>query len=248
MTDTIDRVVLVTGASRGIGKSIALALSNETSMVYVNYQKSASIAQEVVSEIKANGGQAKAIGFDVSDLNSVKESFEQMAKESKGIDVLVNNAGVSIDGLVLRAKEADWQKVIDVNLKGAFYCAQAALKTMLKRPNGRIVFLSSVVGQMGNAGQAIYAASKAGIHGLTKSIAKEVASRNITVNAVAPGFVRTEMTDNLTEDQKQTLLRHIPLQRYAEPEEIASIVKFLVSTKASYVTGQVIAVNGGMYL
>ena len=225
-----------------------MALAEPSALVYVNYRSGEKEALAVVAEIERLGGKAKAIAFDVADTESVQQAFEQIVKESGGIDVLVNNAGIAIDTLVLRAKDEDWQTVMDVNLKGSFVCTRAALRSMLKRPNGRIIFMTSVVGQMGNAGQAMYSASKAGIMGLTKSIAREVASRGITVNAVAPGFVKTDMTDSLNEDQKQALLTQIPLRRYAEPEEIASIVKFLASTSASYITGQVIAANGGMYL
>lgn len=249
MTDSVStRIIVVTGASRGIGKAIALALAEPDAIVYVNYRSGEAEAMQVVAEIERNGGKAKAIAFDVANTESVQQAFEKIVSESGGIDVLVNNAGISIDTLVLRAKDQDWHTVMDVNLKGSFVCARAALRTMLKRPNGRIIFMTSVVGQMGNAGQAMYSASKAGIMGLTKSIAREVASRGVTVNAVAPGFVKTDMTDSLKEDQKQALLTQIPLRRYAEPEEIASIVKFLASKSASYITGQVIAANGGMYL
>lgn len=248
MTGSVQRVIVVTGASRGIGKAIALSLCDAGTLLYVGYRSGESEAKAVVDQITAQGGSAKLLQIDVANSASVKAAFDRVAEESGGVDVLVNNAGISIDGLMLRAKDDDWDAVVDTNLKGSFMCARAALKTMLRRPEGRIIFMSSVVGQMGNAGQAVYAASKAGLHGLTKAIAREVASRAVTVNAIAPGFIKTEMTEKLTDDQKQALLTQIPLRRWAEPEEIASIVKFLVSPNASYITGQVIAANGGMYL
>ena len=252
MTSSTPRVIVVTGASRGIGRAISLALAQPNSFIYVNDRpgpEETESAKKVVSELRAKGAGAKELLFDITDTAAVENGFETVAKENGGVDVLVNNAGIAIDGLVLRYKEADWDKVIDVNLKAAFFCTKAALKTMMRRQNhGRVVFVSSVVGQMGNAGQAVYGASKAGLVGLTKSIAREVASRQITVNAVAPGFVRTAMTDRLTDEQKEAFLKAIPLGRWAEPEEVANVVRFLSSEAATYVTGQVIAVNGGMYL
>lgn len=243
------RVIVVTGASRGIGRSIAIELASPKNFIYVNYLSNEAKAQEVVAEIQKRDGQAKAIGFDVSDPAQVEKAFEQIAKENGGVDVLVNNAGIPMDGLLLRYKDEDWQKSINVNLTSVYACTKAALKTMMRRKsNGRIISMTSVVGQMGNAGQSVYAATKAGIIGFTKSVAKEVASRDITVNAIAPGFVKTEMTDALTPDQQAKIMENIPLKRVAEPHEIASVVKFLASPEASYITGQTIAVNGGMYL
>ncbi|MFH1018609.1 MAG: 3-oxoacyl-[acyl-carrier-protein] reductase [Pseudomonadota bacterium] len=246
------RVAVVTGASRGIGRAIALALAGPDIFVYVNDRptpEETELAKKVVAEIRAKGAQAQELMFDITNTEAVDQAFDTIAKEQGGVDVLVNNAGIAIDNLVLRIKESDWQKVIDVNLKGAFFCTKAALKTMMRRQNhGRIVSISSVVGQMGNAGQSVYAASKAGLIGITKSVAREVAARKITVNAVAPGFVRTAMTDRLTDEQKEAFLKAVPLGRWAEPEEVAHVVCFLVSEKASYITGQVIAVNGGLYL
>lgn len=249
MTSTEKRIVLVTGASRGIGKAIALEFANPNTFVYVNYLSNADKANEVVAEIQKRDGHAKAIGFDVSDPAKVEEAFELIAKESGGCDVLVNNAGVPYDGLLMRYKDEDWQKSINVNLTSVYACTKYALKTMMKRKNnGRIISMTSVVGQMGNAGQSVYAATKAGIIGFTKSMAREVASRNITVNAIAPGFVNTEMTGALTPEQQARIMDQIPLKRTAEPHEIASVVRFLASPEAAYITGQVIAVNGGMYL
>lgn len=249
MTSTEKRIVVVTGASRGIGKSIALEMAGPDTFVYVNYLSNADKALEVVAEIQKRDGHAKAIGFDVSNPAKVEEAFAQIAAESGGVDVLVNNAGVPYDGLILRYKDEDWQKSINVNLTSVYACTKTALKTMMKRKNnGRIISMTSVVGQMGNAGQSVYAATKAGIIGFTKSIAREVASRNITVNAVAPGFVKTEMTDALTPEQQAKIMDQIPLKRTAEPHEIAAVVRFLASKEAAYITGQTIAVNGGMYL
>ncbi len=246
------RVVVVTGASRGIGRAIALDLAQPGFFIYVNDRpapEETELAKKVAGEIRAKGADARELLFDITNLEAIDQAFDTIAKEQGGVDVLVNNAGIAIDNLVLRIKEADWQKVIDVNLRGSFFCAKAALKTMVRRQNhGRIVSISSVVGQMGNAGQSVYAASKAGLIGITKSIAREVAARKITVNAVAPGFVRTAMTDRLTDEQKEAFLKTVPLGRWAEPEEVAHVVRFLVSEDASYITGQVIAINGGMYL
>jgi 3-oxoacyl-[acyl-carrier protein] reductase len=241
--------IVITGASRGIGKSTALAMASADSFIYVNYRSKAEEAENVVREIEGRGGKARILQFDIASTKAVNAAFETIAAERGGTDVLINNAGIAIDSLVLRTKDADWQAVIDTNLRGTFACIRAALKTMLRRQNGgRIISLTSVVGQMGNPGQAVYATTKAGIIGMTKAVAREVASRGITVNAVAPGFVKTEMTDNLTPEQKEAFLGSIPLGRYAEAEEIASVIRFLASDRASYITGQVIAVNGGLYL
>lgn len=249
MTNTEKKIIVVTGASRGIGRAIALGLASREHFIYVNYLSNQSKADEVVAEIKKRDGDAKAIGFDVSNSQQVEKAFAQIAEENGGCDVLVNNAGIPLDGLLLRYKDEDWEKSINVNLTSVYACSKAALKTMMKRKNnGRIISMTSVVGQMGNAGQTVYSATKAGIIGFTKSLAREVASRNITVNAVAPGFVKTEMTDALTPEQQAKIMEQIPLKRVAEPEEIANVVRFLVSNQASYITGQTIAVNGGMYL
>lgn len=247
MTDK--RIFVVTGASRGIGKAIALSLASPNHFIYVNYLSNAEKAKDVVREIEKKDGHAKALGFDVSNPEQVTKAFEQITEESGGVDVLINNAGVPIDGLILRYKDEDWEKSLSVNLTSVYACTKAALKTMLRRKNqGRIISMTSVVGQMGNAGQSSYAATKAGIIGFTKSIAREVASREITVNAVAPGFVKTEMTDALSVEQQAKLLGMVPLKRWAEPMDVANVVKFLASPEAGYITGQTIAVNGGMYL
>jgi len=239
----------VTGASRGIGKAIALSLSSLETFIYVNYVSRKEEADQVVSSIQKSGGMAESIQFNVGESDQVERAFEKIEKSSGGLDVLVANAGITADTLLLRLKDEDLKRVVGVNLSGTINVTKYALKTMLRRKNnGRIVFLTSVVGEMGNAGQSVYAATKAGIAGFMKSVAREVASRAITVNAVAPGFVKTDMTDTLTEAQKNEMLKKIPLGRYAEPEDIANVVKFLVSDKSSYITGQEIAVNGGMYL
>jgi 3-oxoacyl-[acyl-carrier protein] reductase len=243
------KIIVVTGASRGIGRAIAIGLANPQHLIYVNYLSQKAKADEVVAEIEKRDGFAKAIGFDVSNTKQVEDAFAQIAQEAGGVDVLVNNAGIPLDGLLLRYKDEDWEKSINVNLTSVYACTKVALKTMMKRKNnGRIISMTSVVGQMGNAGQSVYAATKAGIIGFTKSIAREVASRNITVNAIAPGFVKTEMTDALTPEQQAKIMEQIPLKRVAEPEEIAAVVRFLISPEAAYITGQTIAVNGGMYL
>lgn len=243
------RVILITGASRGIGRAIALSLGTPGNLVLVNYRSRQEQADEVVSEIEQNGGRARAFGFDVSDPEQVTQAAQTITSEYGGVDVLINNAGIPKDGLLLRYKDEDFDQSIDVNLKGAYLCSKAFLKSMMKRKNnGRIIMMSSVVGQMGNVGQTVYAATKAGLIGFAKSLAREVASRDITVNVVAPGFVQTEMTDQLTEAQKEQMLQMIPLKRYARPEEIASVVTFLASAESGYITGQTLAVNGGMYL
>ncbi|MCB0326175.1 MAG: 3-oxoacyl-[acyl-carrier-protein] reductase [Bdellovibrionales bacterium] len=243
------RIALVTGGSRGIGKAIATQLASEGLFVCVNYRKDHEQAKACVTEIRAAGGEAQAYGFDISDEAQVQAAIDQITQEHGGIDVLVNNAGIARDALLLRAKSEDWDQTLATNLSGLFYCCKYALKSLLKRKQeGRIINISSVVGVMGNAGQTAYSAAKAGIIGFTKSLAKEVASRQITANVVAPGFVRTDMTDALSESQKEQLLSQIPLQRWAEPEDIANLVTYLTSPEAAYITGQVIQINGGLYL
>ncbi|MCB0272097.1 MAG: 3-oxoacyl-[acyl-carrier-protein] reductase [Bdellovibrionales bacterium] len=243
------RIVLITGASRGIGRAIAIALAHQDHHVIVNYRSQKEAADEVVAQITSKGLSASSLGFDVADNKQVEAAMETITREFGGVDVLVNNAGIPLDGLLLRYKDEDFDQSINVNLKGAYLCSKAALKSMMKRKkDGRIVMMSSVVGQMGNAGQTVYAATKAGLIGFAKSLAREVASRQITVNVIAPGFVETEMTGALTDAQKEAMLNMIPLKRYASPSEIASVVAFLVSKDSGYITGQTIAVNGGMYL
>ncbi len=238
-------IVLVTGGSRGIGKACALALAKEGAEVLVNYVKSEDSARAVCDEITKMGGKATAVRFDVSDPESIKAGLEPIMKE-KTISVLVNNSGITKDGLLMRYPVEDWDAVLNTNLRGAFYCAQAVTRGMMKARKGSIINLSSIVGIIGNAGQAAYCASKAGLIGLTKSMAKELASRNIRVNAVAPGFIDTEMTGALNDAQKEEILKQIPLGRVAKPEEIAHAVVFLASSASNYITGQTIVVDGGM--
>ena len=241
-----DKTALVTGASRGIGREIALKLASKGAYVIVNYAGNQQAAENVVNEIIAAGGNAKAYQCNVENFDDVKVMIEHIIKERKAIDIIVNNAGVTRDNLLLRMTEVEFDDVIDINLKGAFNVCKHALRYMLKKKNGRIINITSVVGITGNAGQVNYSSSKAGLIGLTKSIAKEVASKGITVNAVAPGFIQTDMTDVLSEEAKQNLTDSVPMKRIGVPADIANAVCFLASDDASYITGQIIEVNGGM--
>ncbi|MDY0267833.1 3-oxoacyl-[acyl-carrier-protein] reductase [Trichloromonas sp.] len=242
-----DRVAIVTGASRGIGKSISLALAAcGAKIVAVDIDLAATEA--LVAELKAGGTEAIAVPGNVT-LTADAEKMVQAAVEAFGrVDILVNNAGITRDALLLRMKDEDWDAVLNVNLKGAFLCSRAAAKVMSKQRYGRIINIASVVGQMGNAGQANYCASKAGLMGLTRSNARELARRNVTVNAVAPGFIATDMTDALPEKTREELAAQIPLERLGSAEDIAHAVVFLAQEKSGYITGQVLAVNGGMYM
>ncbi len=240
------QTALVTGASRGIGKAIAISLANEGAEVIINYSSSLENANKVVSEINSMGGKAYPLQADISNENSVNELIKTILNKNNKIDVLVNNAGITKDGLLMRMKTDDWQKVLDLNLSGVFYCTRAVSRQMLKQKKGRIINITSVVGLMGNAGQANYAAAKAGVVGLTQSSAKEFASRGITVNAVAPGFISTDMTKDLN---SEGILSAIPLGRFGEPEDVAGAVRFLAADKcAAYITGQTIQVDGGMVM
>ena len=240
------KVSIVTGASRGIGRSTALALASEGANVVVNYASSSSAADEVVAEIAAMGSEAIAVAADVSKTDQVDAQVNAAMEKWGRLDVLVNNAGITRDTLLLRMKLEDWQAVIDLNLTGVFLCTRAVSKIMLKQRLGRIVNITSVAGQMGNPGQANYSAAKAGVIGFTKTVAKELASRGITVNAVAPGFITTDMTHDLKSDE---ILKFIPLARYGQPEEVAGMICFLASAPAAaYITGQVMNVDGGMVM
>ena len=243
----VNRVAIVTGSSRGIGRAIALSLASEGAKVVVNFSGNAGLAQEVVDTIKADGSEAIAVGADVSSAQDSEQLVEAAIKAFGRIDILVNNAGITRDGLLMRMSDEDWAKVLSTNLTGAFNCTRAVLRPMLKQRYGRIINISSVVGLAGNAGQVNYAAAKAGLIGLTKSVAKEVGSRGITVNAVAPGFIDTDMTQKLPENVKQEAIKQIPLGRFGTPEDVAELVLFL-SSEAAYITGQVISVNGGMVM
>lgn len=242
-----EKVAIVTGASRGIGRATALALAAQGAKVVVNYASSSTAADQVVAEITEAGGTAIALQADVSKTDQVDALFNQVMETWGRIDVLVNNAGITRDTLLLRMKPEDWQAVIDLNLTGVFLCTRGASKIMLKQKSGRIINITSVAGQMGNPGQANYSAAKAGVIGFTKTVAKELASRGVTVNAVAPGFIATDMTKELknTED----ILKFIPLGRYGEAEEVAGMIRFLASDPAAaYITGQVFNVDGGMVM
>lgn len=239
---------IVTGSSRGIGRSIALELARRGANVAINYAGSEGKAEEVVQEVKALGVQAFKVQADVADEAAVKAMMKEVVTTFGSIDILVNNAGVTRDGLLMRMKEADFDDVINTNLKGAFLCTKAVTRQMMKQRSGDIINIASIVGVNGNAGQANYVAAKAGLIGLTKSTAKELASRNIHVNAVAPGFITTDMTDELTEGQKTAILNVIPLEKLGEPEDVANVVCFLASDDAKYITGQTIHVDGGMVM
>jgi len=244
------RVALVTGGSRGIGRAIAELLAERGAAVAVNYANREDAAREVCEAIAARGGRAISVGFDVSDAAAVDAGVKRVVEEFGQLDILVNNAGVSIDSLLMRAKEEDFDRIIAINQKGAFLCSKAAARALLKaREAGRIVNVSSVVGEQGNAGQSMYAATKAAVIGLTKSLARELASRGVTVNAVTPGFIETDMTDAaLQGDAREALTQQIPLRRIGAPREVAEAVAFLAAPAAGYITGHVVRVNGGLLI
>lgn len=242
------KAALVTGASRGIGRTIAIELAKQGANVAVNYAGSEAKAEAVVEELKALGVEAFKIQADVSNEANVKEMVKAVVSEFGSLDVLVNNAGVTRDNLLMRMKEEEFDDVININLKGVFLCTKAVTRQMMKQRAGRIINVASIVGVSGNPGQANYVAAKAGVIGLTKTTAKELASRNILVNAVAPGFISTDMTDELTEEQKEAMLAMIPLARLGDPEDVAKVVRFLATDDANYITGQTIHIDGGMVM
>lgn len=248
MVENNRRVALVTGASRGIGRSIAIDLAKQGAFVIVNYSSSPEAAQETLNSIREVGGDGEILKFSVQDSQAVENAFDGIKSRHGKLDILVNNAGISRDGLVLRMKDEEWLQTLAVNLNGAFFCSRAAARLMLKSKWGRIVNISSVVGEMGNAGQVPYVSSKAGLIGMTKSLAKELASRNVTVNAITPGFIETDMTAALDEKLRDEHMKAIPLGRYGQAEEVAHLVTFLSSDASAYITGQVIGINGGMYM
>lgn len=241
------KVSIVTGASQGIGKAIALELAEEGGEVICADIQEDKL-ESIVQEIRAGGGKASACKVDVSNLNAATEAVERLIQEHNQVDHLVNNAGITRDNLLMRMKEEEWDSVLAVNLKGVFNMSKAVIRHMVGRKCGRIVNISSVVGVMGNAGQTNYSASKAGVIGFTKSLAREVAARGITVNAVAPGYVATQMTESLPEAVKKMFIDIIPMKRFGTPQEVAKVVKFLLSDEAAYITGQVVGINGGMLM
>lgn len=241
-----NKIALITGASRGIGRAIAITLAGYGAMVVVNYNGSKEKAEEVVEEIEKKGGKAIAYQADVADFLAVQNMFADLVKQFGRVDILVNNAGITRDNLIIKMSESDFDQVIDTNLKGVFNCLKQASKLMLKQKQGRILNISSISGVIGNAGQVNYSASKAGVVGMTKSLAKELGSRGITVNAIAPGYINTDMTSVLKDDLKEKVMEAIPLKRLGEVEDIAETAAFLVSDKAAYITGQTIQIDGGL--
>jgi len=246
--DLTDKVAVITGSSRGIGASIALKMARDGANIVLNYHSDSSkkYIDDLIEKIKGFNREVIAIQADVSKMDEAKKLINEALDKFSKIDILVNNAGINSDNLLLRMSEDDWDKVMDVNLKGVFNCTKTAIKSMMKKRQGKIINLTSVVGIKGNAGQANYSASKAGVIGFTKSVARELAGRNITANAVAPGFITTDMTDEIPEDAKEDLINEIPLSRLGKGEDVAELVSFLASDRADYITGQVINVDGGM--
>lgn len=248
MFDLTGKVALVTGGSRGIGRAAVLALAERGAHVLINYVSNEGAARETAQAVSAAGGKSEIVQFDVANGEAAEKAIAEAAKRLGRLDILVNSAGIAIDGLLLRLKDEDFERILSINVKGAVACSRAAIRTMMRAKTGRIIFLSSVVGEMGNAGQTAYAASKAALLGVTKSLAREYASRGITVNAVTPGFIDTDMTSNLNDEQKSAMLTMVPLGRTGTAREIAAAITYLASDEASYITGQTLRVNGGMYM
>lgn len=242
------KIALVTGGSRGIGRAVCLRLASTGANVGINYVSNPNAAEETLSCVKEHGGKGFLTRFNVSDAQEVQDAVKEITGSQGTIDILVNNAGVTRDALMARMKDEDWDTVLDTNLKGCFNCSKAVLRGMMKKREGRIINISSVIGFLGNAGQVNYAAAKAGMIGMTKSMAREFAARNITVNCVAPGYIVTDMTSELPEDIKEVIKSQIPLGVLGKPEDVAAAVAFLASPDSVYVTGQVLHVNGGMYM
>ena len=240
------KVAVITGSSRGIGAVTALEMARQGANVVINYSSSKEKAEKVLNKVKATGSEGIIVQADISKLTEAKSLIKTAKKEFGKIDILVNNAGITRDNLLLRMKEKDWDTVMNINLKGVFNCTKAITRLMMKQRSGKIINMTSVVGIMGNAGQANYSASKAGIIGFTKSVAREMATRGITANAVAPGFIESDMTEELSEDVKEEMLSSIPLDKFGSPEDVANLICFLASDKANYINGQVINVDGGM--
>jgi 3-oxoacyl-[acyl-carrier protein] reductase len=242
------QIGLVTGGSRGIGRAIVLALGRLGAHVIINYRGNHGAATETLQELLKRGGRGELSQFDISNEGQIEEAVKKIVDQHKKIDILVNNAGVTSDNLLIRIKSEEWDQVVGINLKGTIFCTKAVSRVMIRQRYGRIINLSSVVGQMGNAGQSLYASTKSGIIGFTKAVAREVASRGITVNAVAPGFIETEMTEQLAPKLQEECLHSIPLGRFGNCDEVAELVVFLAGAGAGYITGQVLNVNGGLYM
>ena len=246
--DLSNKIAVVTGASRGIGRQVAKDLASYGATVVANYPNINDSAEQTVEEIEKSGGTAVMTEFDVSDFDAVQEGIGSVIDKFGGVDILINNAGITRDGLFLRMKEEDWDIVFAVNLKGVFNCTKAVVRSMSKQKYGRIINIASVVGEMGNAGQLNYSSTKAGVIGFTKSAAKEFGSRGITVNAISPGFIQTDITQDIPEEYKQKYMESIPLGRFGETTDISNVISFLVSDNASYITGEIVRVNGGLYM